>query len=119
MLNHVVLMKFKPDVSEEDIRSLERALDDLPNKILEIKMYEFGRNTVPSERSYDFALIALFANPGALERYQKHPDHLPVVAKVQSMCSNVVTADFNGSNASATEAGLPEWERDPWEGMKR
>jgi hypothetical protein len=119
MLNHVVLMKFKPDVSEEDIRSLERALDDLPNKILEIKMYEFGRNTLPSGRSYDFALIALFANPGALERYLKHPDHVPVAAKVQSMCSNVATVDFNGSNASATEAGLPVWERDPWEGLKR
>jgi hypothetical protein len=119
MLNHVVLMKFKPDVSEEDIHSLEQALDDLPNKILEIKMYEFGRNSVPSDRSYDFALIALFANPGALARYQKHPDHLPVVAKVQSMCSNVVTVDFDGSNASATEAGSPEWERDPWEGLKR
>ncbi len=119
MLNHVVLMKFKPGVSEEDIRSLEQALDDLPNKIMEIKMYEFGRNTVPSDRSYDFALIALFANPSALERYQKHPDHLPVVAKVQSMCSNVVTADFNGSNAGATETGVPEWERDPWESLKR
>jgi len=54
-----------------------------------------------------------------LERYQKHPDHLPVVAKVQSMCSNVVTADFNGSNAGATETGVPEWERDPWESLKR
>jgi hypothetical protein len=119
MLNHVVLMKFKPDVSTEDIRSLEQALDELPNQILEIKMYEFGPNTVPSDRSYDFALIALFANPGALERYQKHPAHLPVAARVQSMCSNVITVDFNGSDASATEAGLPEWERDPWERLKR
>lgn len=119
MLNHVVLMKFKPEVSDEDIRGLELMLDELPNKILEIKVYEFGRNTIPSERSYDFALIALFANPGALERYQKHPDHLPVSAKIQSMCSNVVTVDFDGANASATDAGLPEWERDPWERLKR
>jgi hypothetical protein len=119
MLNHVVLMKFKPEVSDEDIRDLEKALEELPNQILEIKMYEFGRNTLQSDRSYDFALIALFANPGALERYQKHPDHLPVVAKVRSMCANVVTVDFNGSNPSATEAGPPEWERDPWERLKR
>jgi hypothetical protein len=119
MLNHVVLMKFKPEVSEQDIRDLEAALDALPNKIMEIKMYEFGRDVVRSERSYDFALVGLFANLPALKRYQEHPDHLPVAAKIRSMCSSLVTADFAGADGSAAEAGLPEWERDPWERLKR
>lgn len=119
MLNHVVLMKFKPEISDGDIRELEKALDDLPNRIRDIKMYEFGRNTIPSDRSYDFALIALFANPEALERYLRHPDHLPVAAMVKSMCASVATVDFSGSDAGAAEAGLPEWERDPWESLKR
>ncbi len=119
MLNHVVLMKFKPEVSEEDIRELERVLDPLPNKIMEIKVYEFGRDVLGSERSYDFALLALFANRAALERYQSHPDHLPVAAKIGTMCANVVTVDFAGADGSAAEAGPPEWERDPWERLKR
>lgn len=119
MLNHVVLMKFRPEVSDEDIRGLEKALDDLPNKILEIKVYEFGRNILRSERSYDFALTALFANPEALDRYLKHPDHLPVAARVQAMCADVATVDFEGADSSAVEAGPPEWERDPWERLKR
>jgi hypothetical protein len=119
MLNHVVLMKFKPEVSGEDIRDLEVALDMLPNKIMEIKMYEFGRDVLKSERSYDFALVSLFANLSALKRYQEHPDHLPVAARIKSMCSSIVTADFTGSDSSAAEAGLPEWERDPWERLKR
>jgi hypothetical protein len=119
MLNHLVLMKFKPEVSEADIRDLEKALDGLPDRISEIKVYEFGRDILKSERSYDFAIVGLFANVAALERYQKHPDHLPVVAKVQSMCSGIVTVDFPGSDGSAAEAGPPEWERDPWERLKR
>ena len=119
MLNHVVLMKFKPEVSEEDIRELEKALDALPNKIMEIKVYEFGRDVLGSERSYDFALLALFANRAALERYQSHPDHLPVAAKIGTMCANVVTVDFACADGSAAEAGSPEWERDPWERLKR
>ncbi|MCU0590434.1 MAG: Dabb family protein [Desulfobacterales bacterium] len=119
MLNHVVLMKFKPEVSEADIRDLEKALDGLPNKIFEIKVYEFGRDILKSERSYDFAIVGLFANLAALERYQKHPDHLPVVAQVQSMCSGIVTVDFTGTDGSATEAGPLGWERDPWEQLKR
>jgi hypothetical protein len=119
MLTHVVLLKFKPDVCEEDIRNLEQALDRLPDRIMEIQMYEFGRDVLKSERSFDFALIGLFANLPALERYQKHPDHLPVAARIQSMCSDVVTVDFAGSDSGATEAGPPEWERDPWERLKR
>jgi hypothetical protein len=114
MLSHVVLMKFKPDVSDEDIRELEKSLDRLPNKIMEIKMYEFGRDLLKSEKSYDFALVSLFANLSALKRYQEHPDHLPVAARIKSMCSSIVTVDFSGSDSSESE-----WERDPWEQLKR
>lgn len=119
MLHHVVVMKFKPEVSEEDIRDLEKALDVLPDKIMEIKVFEFGRDILRSERSYDFALLALFANRPALERYQNHPDHLPVAAKVKAMCASLTTVDFAGADGSAAEAGPPEWERDPWERLKR
>jgi hypothetical protein len=118
MLNHVVLMKFRPGVAEEAIRDLEKSLDQLPNKILDIKMYEFGRDILRSPRSYDFALVSLFANTTALERYQNHPDHLPVVAKIKSMCENVVTVDFYGSDAASAEAGPVAWERDPFKRLK-
>jgi hypothetical protein len=118
MINHIVVMKFKPGVTEEAIRDLETSLDQLPNKIMEIKMYEFGRDVLRSPRSYDFGLTALFANAAALERYQNHPEHLPVVAKVQAMCENVATVDFHGSDASSSDAGPPAWERDPFEKLK-
>ena len=70
MLNHVVLMKFNSGVKESDIKELEDLLDDLPNKITEIHSYEFGRDIIRSPDSYDFALVSLFANPEALERYR-------------------------------------------------
>jgi len=118
MLNHVVVMKFKAGVTEEEIQDLEKSLEQLPNKIMDIKMYEFGRDVVRSERSYDFSLVSLFANLSALERYQNHPDHLPVAEKIKTMCDSLITADFYGSDSAATEAGTPEWERDPFERLK-
>jgi Stress responsive A/B Barrel Domain len=118
MIHHVVLLKFKPEVSESDISDLEKCLEDLPNKIMEIKVYEFGRDMVHASESYDFALVALFANLQALDRYRKHSDHLPVVAKIKTMCSSVVTVDFRSSDASSTSAGPPEWERSPFERLK-
>ena len=100
MLNHVVLMKFKAGVEEADIADLEKSLDDLPNRIVEIHTYEFGRDIVQSERSHDFALVALFANTDSLQRYHNHPDHLAVLAKIKRLCDSVLTVDFLGTDAS-------------------
>ena len=60
MINHVVLIKFKAGIKDTDIDELEKILDHLPDKIIEIQTYEFGRDLLRTERSYDFALVALF-----------------------------------------------------------
>jgi hypothetical protein len=99
MINHVVLMKFKPGVGEVDIEELEKMLDELPNEIIEIQAFEFGRDLVRSKMSYDFALTALFANLAALDRYQSHPQHRPIINKIQEICEGVVTVDFEGPKA--------------------
>ena len=101
MINHVVLLKFKAGVSEADIEDLAKSLDELPNKIHEIHTYEFGRDVVCSPRSYDFALVALFANVPAVERYLEHPAHRPVARKIQQLCEQVITVDFEGSDAGS------------------
>ena len=119
MLNHVVVLKFKPEVSEADVAELERMLDQLPNRIMEIKMFEFGRDRLRSDRSHDFALVALFTNLAALERYRSHPEHRPVAEKIAAMCASVATVDFEGADSASTEAGPPEWDRDPFERLKR
>lgn len=99
MINHVVLIKFKPGVKDTDIDDLEKSLDNLPNKIVEIQTYEFGRDLLHSERSYDFALIALFANLDAIKRYQEHPAHLSVLQKISKLSANILTVDFEGTDA--------------------
>jgi len=107
MINHVVLMKFQPAVSEADIEELERILDDLPNKIFEIHAYEFGRDLVRSNISYDFALVSLFANLDTLKIYESHPAHLAVLKRLQPMCASIVTADFEGSDTASTRIEKP------------
>jgi len=108
MLNHVVLLKFKADVKDEDIQALEDLLEELPNKITEILVYEFGRNTITSEKAYDFALVSLFANPESLERYQVHAEHRVVLDLIKRICENIATVDFLGSDASAVKGKTPD-----------
>ncbi len=94
MLLHVVMIKFKPTVSDDEIRDMENALDDMPNKIVEINTYEFGRDIVKSDRSYDFALIATFANLTSMQRYQQHPDHVAVLKSILAISEDIRAVDF-------------------------
>jgi hypothetical protein len=97
MLKHVVFMKFKPEVTEESVRDLEKSLSALPSTIAEIKQFEFGRDIVRSERSYDFALVSAFENLETMKRYQVHPDHVVVLNKVRAMCEGILAVDFEMS----------------------
>ena len=108
MLNHIVLIKFKKDAPEKDIQDMQNLLEELPNKIFEIHSYEFGRDIIHSDRSYDFALVALFANTESLNRYQVHPEHEVVLKKLGSISESVVTVDFMGTDASDFKEKTPE-----------
>ena len=94
MLKHVVFMKFKPTATDEDILDLEKALGALPGTIPEIKGYEFGRDIVKSERSYDFALVSTFESLETMKRYQVHPDHVLVLEKVKKLVESILAVDF-------------------------
>jgi len=94
MIKHIVLLKFKKDAQAEFINGLENKLGALPGVISEIKSYEFGRDIVRSERSYDFALVSVFEDTDSLKRYQVHPKHQEVLKTVKELCESVIVADF-------------------------
>ena len=88
MLKHVVFLKFKKDVPESAIAEIEKGLGELPDIIPEIMEFQFGRDVLRSERSYDFALVSEFENLEAMQRYQVHPAHQKVVAKIKEVCDS-------------------------------
>lgn len=94
MLKHVVFMKFKPTATDAAIADMEAALGKLPGAIPEIKGYDFGRDIIHSERSYDFALVSTFDDLDAMKRYQVHPDHVLVLGKVKELCESILAVDF-------------------------
>lgn len=97
MITHVVMMKFKPDVGTQEVNELEALLDGLPDTIDEIQSYDFGRDVLRSERSYDFALVSVFANLDTLKHYQEHPAHQVVLKKVGGMCAHIAVVDYENA----------------------
>lgn len=110
MITHVVMMKFKLDVTAEAIDELEALLDRLPDRIHEIQSYDFGRDVVRSERSHDFALVSVFANLDTLTHYQAHPDHQVVLKKLGTMCTHIAAVDYeNAPYHQQSDQGPDPW----------
>ncbi len=114
MITHVVMMKFKTTVTEAAIEELETLLDELPEKIVEIQAYDFGRDVLRSPRSYDFSIVSVFAHLEALASYQQHSAHIVVGGKLGDMCEHIAVVDYENkpypkTSAEAAMAG------DPWQ----
>jgi len=113
MITHVVMMKFKPGVSDEQVADLEKTLDALPEQILEIQSYEFGRDIVRSDRSFDFALVSVFANLETLRQYQAHPAHRKIIRMLGDLCVKIRAVDFQASTIPQIDKTVDPNE-DPW-----
>ena len=93
MVKHIVLFKLSKKTSE----NLEKAvcsLKSLKGSIENLRFIEVGINFNKSETSYDIALTTHFDNTQELEKYIKHPNHLPVVKVMQVLCSQRVVVDY-------------------------
>lgn len=94
MLRHLIFLKFKPEITDPEINAIEKNLAALPAVIPEIESFEFGRDIVHSERSFDFALVSTFADLTALKRYQVHQAHQEVLVLVKAACSHILAVDY-------------------------
>ncbi len=84
MIRHIVLIKFKPDVSIAKIDSIFADLVDIKNKISGVFSISCGKSESPEkiERGYMHGFVIDFAGWAALEAYQQHPDHKSVGARL-------------------------------------
>ena len=94
MVRHVVLFKFKADVSETDRAEFAARLKALPELIPGILKPEVGEDFLKSPRSYDVALVFGFEDRAAMDRYQAHPSHAPVLERVRQLCESALAVDY-------------------------
>ncbi|EMS73955.1 Dabb family protein [Ruminiclostridium cellobioparum] len=92
MIKHIVMWKLK-DFAEgkdkiENAKFIKTSLEELRNRIKQIKFLEVGININNSEQAYDAVLYSEFENVEDLNFYKNHPEHL----KVSEFCSKVRSA---------------------------
>ena len=73
VIQHIVLLKWKPETTEEQILSAVRRAEHLPNEIDGVESLTIGRNRVSHEHGYTHVLIVRLTDEPALARYLEHP----------------------------------------------
>lgn len=82
MIRHIVLIKFKPEISENAIGIIFADLHAIQKVLPGVLSITSGRSQSPEqiERGYMHGFIADFVSWEALQAYQDHPDHMRVGA---------------------------------------
>jgi len=76
-MRHIVIFKFKPTATAEQIEKVTNALADLENKIPGITSFEHGVNNSPENKNQDFTHVYQFTfkDAEARDTYLPHPEH--------------------------------------------
>jgi Stress responsive A/B Barrel Domain len=77
MIRHIVLIRFRPDITEARIAEIFADLHAIKDKIPGVLSITSGRSDSPEkiERGYMHGFVADFADWDTLAAYQAHPDH--------------------------------------------
>lgn len=96
VLRHLVLYKFKPDLSKEKIAEVVDAFRQLPGRIDAVKGFECGTNVSKEGKSEGFthAFLVTFADEAGRDEYLVHPAHLEYVQLVKDRREKVVVVDY-------------------------
>ncbi|NHE59891.1 Dabb family protein [Cyclobacterium plantarum] len=96
MLRHVVLLSFKEDSSQEDIKKVEDAFIALKDKIPQIRDFEWGTNNSPEglNKGLTHCFLVSFESEEDREIYLPHPDHKAFVEVLSPHMKDVTVVDY-------------------------
>jgi hypothetical protein len=94
MLTHIVVWKYKPEITEEQREEHRRLLKNLVSFIPEIISLNVGADVLGLPRSYDTGLVATFADRQALDVYTENAEHQKVAALGKEIAQHAVSVDF-------------------------
>ena len=93
MVKHIVMFKLKEN-NPENLDLAVSTLRGLDGKIETLRLIEVGLDFNKSERAYDIVLTTHFDDETGLAAYASHPNHLPVIDTMRSLCSSSIVADY-------------------------
>ena len=94
MIKHIVLFKFKDENKKAFMKQAKQELEDLVEKIDELKGMEIGINYLGDNSMPDLSLTSTFENKEGLKIYATHPEHMKVVDLIKPMAIGRWVVDY-------------------------
>ena len=97
MVEHIVLLKLKSDVTSEQVDALPDALMQMKDEIPGIESITAGTNNSPEGKSqdYSFGFIVRFTDEAARDAYLPHPFHQKVAGEqIRPLVEDVLVFDY-------------------------
>ena len=94
MLRHYVFVKYRDGTSDAHVTAFCERMLDLRSAIEGVQHLEIGRDELHDARSWSLVLIMEFASVAALRAYQRHPQHLELMAFNEPFVENLASVDF-------------------------
>ena len=96
VLRHVVLFNFNDEADEAKVAEIENAFAELPQKISEIKDFEWGVNNSPEglSKGLTHCFLVTFSTEEDRQVYLPHPDHQAFVKLIGPYVEDVTVVDY-------------------------
>ena len=77
-LRHIVILKYKPHITADEIDRITTAFRALSETIPGINAFEYGVNNSPEglDQGFTHVYLLTFDSPAARDAYLPHPDHV-------------------------------------------
>lgn len=102
MVEHIVLIKWKPDAPPGAIEDVMRALEALKGQVPGIVDLVCGPNFSTRSQGFQTGLIVRLTDRAALDAYGPHPAHQAVVQNlIAPIREDVIAVDFEVPDTAA------------------
>ncbi|MFK7827308.1 MAG: Dabb family protein [Oligoflexales bacterium] len=96
MVEHIVLFKFKPNTSKDELTKIADALKGLKGKIDGLIDLSVGENFSARSKGFDSGLVVRLADEEALATYQEHPEHVRILTELlKPNLEDVIAVDYH------------------------
>ena len=94
MIKHMVMLKFKPEVTQEQQTEFAKTSVGALGQILGVKNIIAGQALdIEGKPAYSAAVIVDFDGEAELKAYLEHPTHKAAESQLPNMCSDVMVLD--------------------------
>ena len=94
MIKHIVMWKFKDEVTDADKLEMKRQLESLKGVVPSLVDIEIGLNMADCPPAMDMVLSSEFKTVEDLNAYVVHPEHQKVVGFVKPLVCDRAVVDY-------------------------